>query len=470
MKKNTINFIDIDESAADLRADIYYGKYRNQLDAYLRGSSRFNVNESISPFEVLAVGQMFDQYLSYQDLCESQGNLGSLGVVPQIALDVITASVGNSVIPLLASIQPMREEQGIVYYKQIQAATDSVDYKAGDVIADPRMLDNIAQGNLGSMRKSEVLGETLESTLEYTLSLSAFPVRPYMVDFNVVGIGSGKDDGNGKVLGFGFSGTINYNSGRVDLIFATNPGEGHQIQVMYDLDVDSLQKIDKIKGSLVTTNIRAEIWALQADVGSFANYAFGQRFGRSAMDEVAADLTNEITRVLNTQAIKRLAAGSMGTYEWSKTPPAAVSYAEHKLTFIDAIAGAESNLHLNSGANSASRFIAGQKAAAVLRGLPNFVPAQSNVSVGLFGFYDGIPVIRATKIIPDNELLLVANGSSYFNSPLAYAPFMPLMITNTVQSPSNPFQHTQAAGVWAGMKQLNGRLVTKIVITETPTK
>lgn len=458
----------INEASADDQANIYGEKYAEQINVYESFSSKAKVNESISAYEIVALGQQLDQFTNYSKFVESQGNLGSLGAIPQVALDVITASVGASILPLLASIQPMAEEHGIVYYKAIKAMQNSGGYTAGDVIASPLSRDNVGAGTLGANRQQANLATTADATLTYTGNISAVPLRPYRLDFNVAGVGGGKDDGAGKILGFGFSGTIDYTTGAYSITFAANPGAGKVVQVIFDVDVDSASSIEKIQGSLITKDIRAQIWALASDVGAFANYAFSQRFGRSAIDEVAADLTNELTRVMNTNAIntllKNIPVGATDT--WNRTPGDGISYAEHKLTFIDAIASSEARLHANSGAPTANRYIAGKTAAAVLRGMPDFqiAPDAASVSVGLYGFYDGIPVIRATGVVADNELILLSNTGNYFNAPMAYAPFMPLMVTNTVQSPNNPFRQTTAAGVWAGMTALNGNLSTRLVL------
>lgn len=471
MTSKTLTLAEINEVSADAMANVYADKYRDLIDVYESLSIKSRIKESISPYEIVALGQQFDQFNNYVKFCESQGNLGSLGNIPQVALDVITAAVGGSILPLLCSIQPMAEEHGIVYYKSIKAAQTSGGYTKGDVIASPLARDNPSTGGFGGSRRKLTLDTTVNATVEYTGTMSVKPVRPYRVDISVAGVGIGKDDGAGNILGFGYSGTINYTTGEWAITFTANPGDGKAIEAIVDADVDALDSLDKVEGNLLTKDIRAEIWALAADVGAFANFAFSQRFGRSAVDEVAADLTNEITRVMNTNAILRLIANlpNGSNTNWDRTPPDGVSYAEHKLTFIDAIASAESLIHSQSGANVANRYICGKVAAAVLRGMPNFeiAPDAANVSVGLYGYYDGVPVIRATGVVDDSVMLALSNSGNYFNAPLAYAPFMPLMVTNTVQSPNNPFRQTTAAGVWAGLTALNGNLTTQVTFTQS---
>ena len=326
--------------------------------------------------------------------------------------------------------------------------------------------DNL--GNLGGQRKT-VKTDTVATDVTYTVDLAPVdqPIRPYTVEIYGPNSSFGKDDGNGNILGFGMEGTIVYSTGVIDITLAEDPLDvTNGLTCIGDVDLDSANSIDKIEGSLLTKEIKAQMWALGADVGTMANFAFQNRFGRTATDEVAQDLTTELTRILNTNAIARLVAGAVGSTTWTKAAPStAVSYAEHKLTFVDGLANAESILHNNSGVGNASRIIAGRTAAATLRGMPDFqVNTQASNSISVYGTYDGIPVIRANGVCPDNEIILVANPQGYFNAPLAYSPFMPLMITDTVQSPSNPFKQTKAAAVWAGMTELNSNLSTKLVI------
>lgn len=466
---------EINESSADIQANMYVDKYSEHLQVYESSSAKSRVNESISPYEMVALGQQLDQFMNYQKFCESQGNLGSLGAIPQIALDVITASVGASILPLLASMQPMAEEHGIVYYKELIAQQATGGYAAGDVISSPLSLDDIGDGTLGSNARQATLFSTANTDVTYSGNITSthLPLRPFRFEMTIATIGFGRDDGAGNILGMGFSGTIDYVTGAYDITLAADPGATPRAAVAtYQTDIDGAASIEKIQGGLKTKDIRAQIWTLAADVGAFANFAFQNRFGRSATDEVAQDLTNELTRILNTNAIQRIYANlptSGASHTWDQYV-AGVSYAENKLTFVDGIANAEANLHAKSGANVANRYIAGKAAAAVLRGMPDFqiAPDAANVAVGLYGFYDGVPVIRASGVIPDAEIILVSNAGNYFNAPLAYAPFMPLMVTNTVQTPSNPFRSTTAAGVWAGLTALNGNLTTKLVIDQTP--
>ena len=468
---------ELNEQSVDLMAEGYHKKYKTLVEAYEKGAQKTRIGESLSSFEIAALGQQLDQFEDYRRFQESMSNLGALGAVPQVASEVIVAANANSVIPLLASVQPVKEEHTIVYFKTT-TTNDKTYQDTKGVISDPRDLDNPGDGTLGAARVKVALPTKVSGTVKTVqgnIESKYLPLRPRYVEVNIDGVGFGKDDGEGHFVAFGFEGTIDYQTGAYKIVVdptATITGD-KVVTIIADRDVDSANEITKVQTQLQTTDITAEVMALATDMGHFASFAFQNRFGKTAIDEVATDLTQELTRVMNTRAVTELATtAKQTTIEFDRTPPASVSYAEHKLSFVDTIAEAEIALHKASGANAINRIIVGSTAAATLRGMPDFVMDEdaSRVAVGLYGYYDGIPVIRATNVkgVEDGDMVCINNNdSNYFNAPLVYAPFMPLMVTNTVQHANNPFRNTMAAGVWAGIKTVNPNLGLKVKIKKS---
>lgn len=468
---------ELNEQSVDLMAEGYHKKYKTLVEAYEKGAQKTRIGESLSSFEIAALGQQLDQFEDYRKFQESMSNLGALGAVPQVASEVIVAANANSVIPLLASVQPVKEEHTIVYFKTT-TTNDKTYQNTKGVISDPRDLDNPGDGTLGAARVKLPLPNKVSGTVKTVqgnIDSKYLPLRPRYVEVAIDGVGFGKDDGEGHFVAFGFEGTIDYQTGAYKIVVdptATITGD-KVVTIIADRDVDSANEITKVQTQLQTTDITAEVMALATDMGHFASFAFQNRFGKTAIDEVATDLTQELTRVMNTRAVTELATtAKQTTIEFDRTAPQGVSYAEHKLSFVDTIAEAEIALHKASGANAINRIIVGSTAAATLRGMPDFVMDEdaSRVAVGLYGYYDGIPVIRATNVkgVEDGDMVCINNNdSNYFNAPLVYAPFMPLMVTNTVQHANNPFRNTMAAGVWAGIKTVNPNLGLKVKIKKS---
>lgn len=448
----------------------YYGdKYRRQVDSMNSYGSLRAINEDFNDFHIVALGRQLDSFMSYKDsISESFGgsNLSSMGRLPEVAIDVITAAYAGSIIPMLASTQPIEEQIGTVYFREVTAtANTGGGFADGDVMSSPLRRDNPGNGTLGAQRKQISIPGANGTETDFTAALGA-AVRPYSMEVNITGIGNGRDDGNGKIMGFGFDGKINYNTGALELTTTVAPATGALIQVRIDIDVDRADEIPHIQAGLVSRTINAEIWALAADVGTFANLATQKRFGTTNDELVATDLTNALINSLNARVVKAIIQTSKGDIQFNQTAPTGVSMAEHKLGFVDVIARAESNIHNLSGASAVNRYVAGRSAAAFLRGLPTFVPfpGAANTSIALYGHLDGVPVVRATGVVSDNEIHAIANPADYFNAPVVYAPFIPLFLTDTVADRKNVFNKTRAAGVWAGVTPMNDNLVAKITV------
>lgn len=458
---------------ADLLAEAVHKAYKSKIEFYEATALKKRLGESLSSYDVIAIGEQLAQFDLYRKFQESTNNLGSLGRIPEIALDVIVAANAQSILPLISSTQSIPDEHSIVYFKDI-VASDVRGYRKGEAITGPLTRDNVKAGTgmAGGYRFKKDLGDIKSgAAIDITANLKGMelPIRPRTFEVFIEGVGQGKDDGQGNFVAFGFEGTVNYETGVVKITSTKTPTADVKVQAIWDVDIDSADKIQKIQSQLRTKDVKAEIYALSTDVGHFASFAFSRRFGSAGAVEAAQDLTSEMTRLLNTRAVEELmyaAPAATAASTWYTKAPNGVAQIDHKMGFLDCIAGAETNLHLASGASGINRFIAGSKAAQTLRGMPDFVAepnqATSN-SISLFGHYDGVPVIRATGVVADDEIIAINSGAdNYWNTPLVYAPFMPLMVTSTVQSVDNPFRSTQAAGTWAAFSAVNPNLTTRI--------
>jgi len=459
---------DLNEDKIQKGADHYLSKYREHIEFYESNSELAKLG-SVSSFDIYSIGRQLEMYEEYQSFCENRGSVADLGAIPSMALDVITASQASAVLPLIASVQPINEEQGIIYYKKIVATDTAGGFQAGETINHAFDGEQIKySGSYGAGRQSVVADKTADTVKEYAGTL-AVPVRPNTVEITVAGTPFKAFDRDGSLMGNGVYGTFNYANGTFELKFSENPGADHDIHITFDADVELQDDLPGIAGGMESTDIRAEVFALKSETGLLQEFSFSKRFGKMADDEVAKDLTSEMTRILNTAGIQRLYRNARGVSTWYKRPPSHISYAEHKLTFVDAVATAEAVLTTNAGRGTISRMIAGSIAATTLRTLPGFRPVEGglNHQVGLYGYLDGVPVIRAAKVMPDKEILCIYKGAGYFESPLVYAPYMPLFVGNTLPVTNNPMRSQRMACVWAGMKSVIGQYVTRLVINDT---
>jgi len=457
--------IKLDEKVSQLG-----DKYRDYLD-FFESKSILAKTKGVSNEDLYALGQQLENFDNYQNFNEANGSQGDLGVLPNIALDVITASAAQSAVPLLAAIQPMQEQQGTVYFKNVVSSTSRGNVKNGDTLFGGLSgREKLAAGFAGEEVYSEDTGAKGDGTVKtFTFTVNYAPVRKRGVEVIVEGTEVKLlDDAKGNLIGLGGQGKVNYEKGTIEVTFTDAPKEDAKILITYASNFEVMDEIPTVRSEYESVGVRARTFALRSDIGLFKSYSMSKRFGMNVEEAIAKDLTQELTSEVSSSVVLEAYMNAKGVTEWSKTAPSGVSYTEHKLTFFDALANSESVVLGNAGrVGTSTTIIAGNKAAAVIRTLPGFKVADQVVSAlgtHFFGTLDGKPVIRTT-VIPEEEILLVSKGSSMFDTSLIYAPYMPLFVTSMFQGQDhNPLKSQKGVALQAGIKAVVPNLITKLKI------
>jgi len=455
-------------------AEKYYDKYGKYIDL-LEHSMLAKVKGKVEPYDAYALGKQLEQWDTYKRICEEQGNVNLLGRIPTIAYDVITAVYGASVIPVIASVQPIEEERGTVYFKQVRSATTKGSQTAGNVVIDPRTGSVVPTGYASNIFSDQVVATTVSGQVAYTFTLPGAPLKRESLSLTLSGtsvqgrdMGNDPQSSNGLIFGIGLSGTVDYMTGVVSITLASDPGDGKDIvatwQQNYELSAD-LPQVDTFFDS---RGVFARVYALKGVIGLLQSFGMSKRFGLVAEDELAKDLVVEINKEIGGDLIRKLKAVALGTTTFSLTPPANVSYFEHKQTYKDQLAVAESVLVDNSGRGSIALLIVGKRHAAVIQTLPGFQRLYDGSTLGthVFGTLDGVTVVRVVEpnILGTNDGLAVWKGASPFEAAAVYSPFMPLTVTATLPMAPNPLLQMKAAAVWGAVESLVPQFVTNFNI------
>jgi len=447
-------------------------KYREYMDFYesksVLGKSRSLVSEDFYSF-----GKQLDNYSQWQSFVEANGGQSDLGVLPNVALDVIAASATTSVIPMFASIQPMDEIQGTVWYKNVVSRTKRGGVDKGQTLASAiNGREKLGSQFAGADIKGELFATGDGTVTKFSSKLSYGPILKRSVNFEVVGTKvKAIDDGEGNLVGVGVSkGTIDYNNGDVVLDLNVAPIQDAKVNVTYATDFEDMEEIPTIGTEYTSKVIKARTFALRSEVGLFKSFAMSKRFGTNPDEIIAQDLVQEINAETSNATVVAAYAASVGKTIWNKTSPTNVGYTEHKLTFLDALADAEGEILKNAGRMSgANILVVGSKAASMISTLAGFVGVRDkNAILGThyFGNLDNRVIIRSLAM-PDNEILLISKGSSFFDSPVIYAPYLPLYVTNMMDGQDhNPLKSQKGVAVQAGVDAPIGTLMTKIEIVE----
>jgi len=456
------------------QVELFYEKYAEHME-FFEKSSNIAATRGVTNEDLYALGQQLENYADFEAFVnESNGSMGDLGVLPNIALDVITASASQSPVALMASIQPLQEQQGTIYFKNVVAGTTRGNVADGDT------LTSVQEGRVkrpeafsGEEIYNEVNGDTVAGTLTYTGTVSYAPVRKRTLELTLASDGSVKliDDGKGNLIGLGGQGTIDYKEGTFSVTFVADPGDNaNNILISYASNFEVLSEIPTVRSEFDSMSVKARSFALRSDIGLFKSFTLGKRFGINVEESMAKDLTQELTTEVASAVVAQAYSNSKGVVTWDKSVPdgASYSYTEHKLTFFDALADAESQILTQAGrSGGATALIAGHKAASILRTLPGFKPAGDlNAILGthFYGTLDGKPVLRSS-VVPTAEIVMVSKGSSMFDTSLVYAPYMPLYVTGMADGiDHNPIKSQKGVALMAGMAAPVPTLMTKISI------
>lgn len=482
------------EALIEQKANQYAeGKYKAQVES-LQKSPLAKIR-SITPYDVYSLGSQLATFESYSKFCAESGTAAELGTLPRVALDVITAVYGAGILPVVGSVQPIEEEQGIVYFKQLRAAAAKGNLGANDLIwSSVNQAEKFPQGFAGSRLQATIATAT-NATASYTVTAAAKPIRPNTIKVKVykTTISSsvvtareldstiyGIDDGQGNILGKGISGTVNYSTGLFTLALTTAPtvsdSAGVQIDAEYELDYEADGSlIGEYKYVLSSKPIQAQVFALKENIGLLKSFALQKRFGKSSEDEMMNDLVNGLTEEAGGAAILSLINGARGitgnSIEWNK-----FSYQDwtvHKLSLLDATYEAEGKIYTNAGRGKVNVIIAGANASGWFQSMPNFKAVNNTVSgphvVGTIG---DMTIVRAPASIMDkNGIFAIYKGTGAFDTPFVWAPYMPLFASGSIPVLNNPMMKQGLVATWAGCETVVPQFVTeiKVVDKEFPT-
>lgn len=445
-------------------------KYKPYMEA-LEESPLARVR-SITPMDYVCLGKQFRQFESYKRMVNEIGSLADLGQLPKYAYDVITANYAASIIPILASVQPLRAQQGIVYFKQIKAQTTRGDVNSGDILRNAiQAPDKQAVGFAGE-NVFQNLGQLVAAQQEYQFNLSPAPVRERTLSL-VLSTWSGNqqliDDGFGNVVSSGGNlgyGTINYSTGLVDITFISAVAGTEVLQAQFGTEYETNGNLPTVVAGFDSANVKAEVFAIRSEMGMLKAFEMKQTFGKEAETEMINDLTQEINAELGNTLISRIANASYGTpISWDSTPPAGVSEVEHKLAFRNRIAEASSKIAQAAGRGEVTTIICGVKAAQLFDQLGGLFERTGFASSGptLYGMYNKtIPVVRAIQVIPDNAVYCIYKGTGNFDAPSVYCPYMPLVVNGSLPVLNNVLKTQAYALVWSAMKVVVNRFITQI--------
>lgn len=335
----------------------------------------------------------------------------------------------------LISTQALTQQQGFVFFMDYVYSTTKGQSLAGQRVApeNDRFYSSpeIPNESIGT-------GDGADPVFNSFLSFS--PILKGTVTLTD-GVETFKDS-NGTLTGSaGGSGTIDYDTGQVNVTFNAAPANAASVTVSYEYQMEGNEAMGGVDLQFTSSPVIARPRKLGARWTLEGAFSAQSQFNIDVESELLQVLVQVIRAEINFEIVNRLltvASASSTPVTWDRTPPdPAVPWRDHKETFIDAVIDASNRIHQATGIATGTWLVAGTSVMNVIESLPQFVPAGApqypahggaNNSRGLFyaGTLSGRWKVYKDPSIDTNRWMVGYRGDNLYDTGMIYAPWLPV--------------------------------------------
>lgn len=382
----------------------------------------------------------------YIDMLDEDVRIQSIGSFEKFVFPIVRAVFPNLIAKDIVSVQPMTGPTSLVFYLDAVYGTAKGTVAAGDTMFSARK-GHLADDQYSSEAiTGEILVTAADAGGQTVIPASAADfgsVRPGT--FSMSGVCTGTDvvwtaTDNG-VGGFSITGntfspapTINYATGVVSTFtLGTGQKSATAITCNYYYNSEGSANIPIVDINLSSVPVRAIPHKLRARWSVEAATNLKAIHGMDAESELVALLSEKIRWDIDRRILSDLfTIASAGSVTWNKPAPAAVSYNDHKQTFIDALIEA-SNLIFRATRRGTGNFVVcGTNVSNVVESLYGFRPqAVAGNGVVFVGTLQGRWSIYKDPYMDADTFLVGWKGNSFLEAGYVFAPYVPLYTTPT---------------------------------------
>ena len=335
------------------------------------------------------------------------------------------ALVGAKVV----GFQAMEAPTGKLFLKKYYAETPKGSVQPGAELqkSDTSATDLFSQRYASDIVSNELVATADGTATTFSKTLDYKPVIPSTVTV-VAGTLVATDDGNGNISG-DFTGTINYDTGAVQLTFAAAPANGTQIKATYRYNQEN-NKYGKLKMKLEAKDVSVQshklgfTWTVESAQDLLAYHKI------AIEDDVSNTLINAVASEIDARIITDLyALANAGAAQatWNSTPPANADPTLYKTTIVDKVRLVLTSILDRLGGRFPGGFafvVAGSTAWAHLTQSGRFERKQANLINGVQqGTLDGDIQAYYSPFLPANAIVVGVKGNDNMSSGYFYAPY-----------------------------------------------
>jgi hypothetical protein len=435
-----------------------------------------------------ALGKALNNWHDNLEIFESDMTTRSqLGPALSSNIGFVAMQYASLPIQYLASVQPIDDASGTIFYRTAIAGTDRGNIAKGDELLGAYGKQNSGINNYMSdtqvksdMTIADNAGAPKNGPYAFTLTGTLIAGKQSV---DIGGKVKAIDDGEGHFIGVGVdadASTINYETGACTITFtalaAKGINVGDTITIVYVQTIVDGADVPSFTWATVSKTVNARYYILQSTYNTLTDHQVKKKFGKDFGTEIASDLVQQsntavlidtIDNLRKSANVNRVNTGNAIT--WSNVAPTAVSDINYRQTFEDKIIEAVDEMYDIVGKGDASFYITNTKGKQIFKSLGMKTVRTGVTGVHLIGMLDGAPVYYApSNILAKNEIIVGYRGAQFFESACVHAPYMPLT-TETGSVRENVFtKHSGIASASANESLVNGFVQLISITTPAP--
>lgn len=384
--------------------------------------------------------------------------------------DIITGVFPNLISEDLVSVQPITQKQAQVFFlKYLYGSRRGKIAKGGTMFG---------QFETGGYENSNYSGEYIEEEphedlasgkTDIAFSVDAVPVLPstvkIKVDTTVI-----SDDGHGVLAGTGFTGKIDYSTGRVEIKKSAAASANMTVTATYEYDLGyAPSAAPEIAVSIQDTFITARPRKLRALYSMDAAYDIQMSQGIDIAESLLVASANELKHETDGDIIRSIVQQSTKTslfHDNYNAATANISRRDFAMTFVDKIHEACSDIFNDTKRVRGNWVVCGKEAQDLLTvvGAPRFVASGAPAAGPYFaGMLDGSIKVYFDPFLGKTEYLVGYKGDSLIDAGYIYAPYLLFYATDLVML--DDFQGRRGFATSYGKRMIEPNLYRKGTIS-----
>lgn len=390
-----------------------------------------------------------------------------IGPFKKHGFDLITAVMPSLIAEDIVSTQPLSQKVGQIFFLKYIFGSNKGTVKRGDTMFDAfQVSPGYSTSNYSSEYvDTEVLGVSGKTTYEGNLDYT--PLRPGTIKITAGSV-EAMDDGEGKIVGTGVTGTIDYLSGAYALEFDSAADGDVEAEYYFDLETapSTIPQVDvKIEEAIVTARPRKLRALYSFDAGYDLKMSQGVDIDEALLTATSHEIKNEIDGEIMLDLYRQ--AGLASTWNMTYEPSFGISQSQHRLAFIDEINSAANQIFQHTRRAVGNYIIVGKLAADIIEsvGAPRYVPATTNNPVGphFAGTLDGRIKVYKNPYYAEDEYLVGYKGETFLDAGYVYAPYLPIFSSQLIML--DDFIGRRGFATSYGKRMNNNKLYVKGKIT-----